>query len=169
MRAKVAVLSLLLPCVALCADAPVSYKGTVKFPVDLYAADGSHLEPGEYEIEVKPEAGRYTLVFSQNEKIRETVKGEELRDDASDPPGEVPLLGTNYLRSSADPVGTEAERHTSKTGRAQYEEENRSWKGELRVYRSTDNKALLLFYEKLPGEHWKRTLFELFLSPRPKP
>jgi hypothetical protein len=83
----------------------------------LYAADGSHLEPGRYEIEVKAEADRYQLVFSQNEKIKETVSGGELRDGSDGPRVEIPLVGTNYLRSSADPVGTEAERHTSEIGR----------------------------------------------------
>jgi len=145
----------------------LSFKSVIKFPVDLYTAEGAHVEKGQCDVDVKQDNGQYSLRLTQNDKTIATVKGEVLRDDVGDDPSAVPLLGTQYLRSSADPVGSEAERHSSKTGLAQYQEEKRDWKAALRIYSTQDPKeALCLFEEKLPGGKWTRVVFKLYLSPR---
>jgi hypothetical protein len=126
--------------------------------------EGKRLEKGAYDVEVKVGDGRYDLVFFQGEHPVATVQGKVLQDAASDPSATVPLIGTQYLRSSADPVGTEAERHFSKTGLAQYEEEKRDWKAALRLYKSSDGKqAVFIFSERQAGEHWNRVVFSLGL------
>jgi len=143
----------------------LSYKGGIRLPMALATTDGVRLAKGQYDVEVKVENGAYDLVFLQNERPLATVKGEALKDDASDPPVAMPLIGTQYLRSSADPVGTEAERHSSKTGLAQYEEERRDWKAAMRVYKSPDDKrAVFLFNERRAGEQWNRVVFKLLLE-----
>jgi hypothetical protein len=158
------VASLLMVPSALGAPA-LSYKGGIRLPMALATTDGVRLAKGQYDVEVKVEHGGYNLVFLQNEHALATVKGEALKDDASDPPVTMPLIGTQYLRSSADPVGTEAERHSSKTGLAQYEEENRDWKAAIRVYKSPDDKrAVFLFNERRAGEQWNRVVFKLLLE-----
>ena len=90
----------------------LSYKGGIRLPMSLATTDGARLAKGQYDVEVKVQNGGYDLVFLQDEHALATVKGEVLKDDASDPPVAMPLIGTQYLRSSADPVGTEAERHS---------------------------------------------------------
>ena len=143
-----------------------SYKGSIRLPVALSTTDGTRVEKGQYDAEVKAEDGRYDLVFLLNDHAVATVKGDLLKDDASEPPVAMPLMGTQYLRSSADAVGTEAERHYSKTGLPQYEEENRDWKAALRIYRSPDDKqAVFLFSERKPGEQWNQIVFKLLLQP----
>ena len=82
---------------------------------------------------VQQENGQYSLRFLQDGQTRCAVKGITLKDDGADLPASVPLIGTQFLRSSDDPVGTEAERHFSKSGLAQYEEERRDWKATLRA------------------------------------
>ena len=147
------------------ADAPPSYEGMIKLPLNMYSAEGSSLEKGEYEMEVKLEKGSYNLTFLQKEQIKASVKGDMLREDYSEPPAEIPLVGTHYLRSSLEPVGTEAERHSVKTGRAQYEEESRNWTASLRIYVSADKKeAVFLFKEKQPRGRWNTVQFKLFMQ-----
>src|SRR5579864_970455 len=107
-------LTLLLVSSGATATPALSYKGGIRLPVALSTSEGTHLEKGRYDAEVKVEAGRYDLVFLQNDHPVATVKGEVLKEDANPPAIEMPLIGTQYLRSSADPVGTEAERHWSK-------------------------------------------------------
>ena len=144
-----------------------SFKGSIKFPVDLYTADGARVEKGICDVEVKQEGGQYSLVLTQGDKPIGTVKGEVIRADASEDPSAIPLLGTQFLRSSADPVGTEAERHMSKTGLAQYQEETRDWKASLRIYRTQDQKDVLCLFEEREAEgKWKHIQFKLLLAPR---
>ena len=148
------------------APAPPSYRGLIKLPLELQAPDGSRLAPGEYDIEVKPAKDRFELIFSQEEHVKATVQDELLKDDASAPPVRAPLLGTHYLRPSDEPIGTDAERQLSKTGRTQYEEENRDWKAALRVYRSEDERqAVFVFEEKKPHGQWTTVIFRLLLAP----
>lgn len=141
-----------------------SYNGLIRLPIDLYTVEGTHLAKGQYKIEVKLENGRCNLAFSQDEATPVSLKGEALGDDLGFPPVAMPLVGTQYLRSSADPIGTEAERHSSKTGRAQYEEEDRPWKATMRVYTTPDDKeALVLFQVKIHPDQWERFIFKLLL------
>ncbi len=144
-----------------------SFSNLIRIPVDLYSPQGVRLEKGQYNIEVKQDDGQYTLLFLQNDQTKLTIKGELLKDGAIEPPTTVPLIGTQYLRSSDDPVGTEAERHFSKSGLPRYEEEMRPWKAALRVYPLTDQKTVLwLFEEKLPAGKWSHVEFKLYLSPK---
>ena len=67
---------------------------------------------------------------------------------------------------SADPVGTEAERHFSKSGLPRYQEERRDWKATLRAYSTDDQKeSLWLFEERQPGGKWSHIQFILYLNP----
>lgn len=145
---------------------PLSYRSGITSPVGLLAPDGSRLEKGQYDIEVKVADGRYDLVWLRNDRPVASINGEVLKDDAIAPRAARLLIGTLYLRSSADPVGTEAERHFSKTGFPQYEEENRDWKAAMRVYGSLDGKqAVFLFSERQLGEQWNRVVFRLAVAP----
>ena len=151
------------------AQAPPGYLGLMKLPLELYAPDGTRLAPGEYEVEVKPAKARFELIFSQEEQIKATIQDELLKDDASPPPVRTPLLGTQYLRPSDEPIGTDAERQLSKTGLAQYEEESRNWKAALRVYRSEDERQAVFFFdEKKPHGQWNMVIFRLLLTPPAK-
>lgn len=144
-----------------------SFKANIRVPVDLYSADGTRIAKGQYDVEVKSENGQYTLLFIQNDQTKGAIKGEVLQGDVSDLQTGLPLIGTQYLRSSADPVGTEAERHFSKTGLPQYEEENRDWKATLRMYTTADQRqALCLFEERHTDGKWSHVQFKLNLNPR---
>jgi hypothetical protein len=144
----------------------LSFKGYVRLPVDLYSAEDTHLEAGPYVVQVKVEDGRYSLLFLQDDKLKGAVKGRAVPAGEGDESG-FPLIGTQYLRSSDDPVGTEAERHFSKTGLPQYQEENRDWKATLRVYTTNDQKqALWIFEQRLPGAKWSHVQFRLNFHPK---
>lgn len=144
-----------------------SFSNLIQIPVNLYSPEGVRLAKGQYNVEVKQDNGQYTIVFLQNDKAISTVKGEVPKDNAGEPPTTLPLIGTQYLRSSDDPVGTEAERHFSKSGLPRYEEEMRPWKAALRVYPLTDQKTVLwLFEEKLPAGKRSHVEFKLYLSPQ---
>lgn len=146
--------------------APPSFSGEIRLPVDLSAADGAHLEAGQYVVQVKIEKDQYCLVFLQDNRTKATIKGDVLADDGNFPSG-FPLIGTQYLRSSDDPVGTEAERHFSKTGLPHYQEEGRDWKATMRVYSTDDQKqALWLFEQRQPGRKWSHVMFKLNLNPK---
>jgi hypothetical protein len=143
-----------------------SFKGYIRLPVDLYSSEGTHLEAGPYVVEVKMESGRYSLVFLQDDQPRGAVKSEAAPDNESNESG-YPLIGTQYLRSSDDPVGTEAQRHFSKTGLPQYQEENRDWKATLRAYTTNDQKqALWIFEQRQPGAKWSHLQFRLYFHPQ---
>lgn len=141
-----------------------SYKGGIRLPVDLYTAEGGHLEKGQYTMEVKIDEGNYDLAFLQNDKMRLSVKGEALNDRTDDPTG-TPLVGAQYVRSSEDPIGTEAERHFSKTGLPQYEEEGRPWKAAMRIYTAPDEKEAIFLFKEKQDDKWNRIVFKLLLEP----
>jgi hypothetical protein len=144
-----------------------TFSGSIRLPVDLYSADGAHLEKGEYAVQVKQESGQYSLVFLQDDQPKETVKGQVLGGDAGDDDLSIPLIGTQFLRSSADPVGSEAERHFSKTGLPQYQEEKRDWKATLRVYSTSDQKeARWFFEERQSAGNWLHVRFTLLFNPK---
>jgi hypothetical protein len=146
--------------------APPSFKASIRLPVDLYSKDGTHVEKGQYDVIVKQENSQYSLVLLQKDQPKITIAGSAAADSADDHNSLRPLIGTQYLRSSEDPVGTEAERHFSKTGLPQYQEENRDWKASLRVYATSDGKdALWIFEQRLPGYQWSHIKFKLYLTP----
>ena len=153
---------------ALTAQEPPSYLGVIKLPVELFKTDGGGLEPGQYNIEVKPVKGSYELLFSQKEQVKLSIEERPLEGDSSGPALDSPIVGTHYMRPSDEPIGTDAERQKSKTGLPPYQEESRNWKASIRVYRSADDKeAVFLFDEKLPRGQWKKIIFRLQLATSP--
>jgi hypothetical protein len=160
------VLALLMASGSAPATAP-TFSGLIRLPVDLYSVDGTRMEKGEYAVQVKQENGQYSLVFLQNDQTKGTIKGEAGKEDGSDEQIAMPLIGTQFMRSSADPVGSEAERHFSKSGLPQYQEERRDWKATLRVYTTRDQKeALWFFEERQPEGKWSHIQFKLYLNPK---
>ena len=142
-----------------------SFSADLRLPVDVYAADGTRVEKGEYTVQVKQDAGRFTLVFLQGTEPKATIKGETLSQDATAAGFSTPLIGTQFLRSSADPVGTETERHWSRNGLPRYQNEGRDWKATLRAYSSDDNKDVVWIFEERqsPGK-WSHVEFKMFLN-----
>ena len=148
-------------CTALAETTP-SYKGLMRLPIDLYTADGIRLEKGRYELEVRRDRGHPELVFLVNGKVNAIANGRVPQGDPFQLPATRPLVGTHYLRSSAEPVRTAQERQYSKTGRAQYEEESRDWKASLRVYRAPDSSdVFFVFWERQRSGRWTRVDFGL--------
>ena len=150
-----------------CAQAPISYKGPITLPFDLYAPGGTRLEKGEYQIEVKLGKEGGSLTFLADHKARTVVNGQTPRGDPAVMPATNPVMGALYLRSSADPVLTGQERQFSKTGRAQYEEETRDWKAVMRSYRGTDGPDVyFIFQVRQARGQWKRVDFKLASQPK---
>ena len=151
----------------LCAQATPSYRGLMRLPASLYTADGVLLEPGEYAIEVRNEKGRYTLEFLSGRRLKAHVDGELSSDDSISLSTYIPLVGTHYMRSSAEPIATAQERQFSKTGQAQYEEEKRDWKAAMRVYKSPeDQQALFIYQERVGRGNWRTVKFQMSLKKR---
>ncbi len=161
------VVSLLAATLASAAAAP-TFNGFIRLPVDLYANAGAHLEAGKYTVLVRQTAnGGYVLVFRQTDKAIGSVKGVILTGPIDNDSLDAPLIGTQYLHSSADPVGSEAERHFSKSGLPHYQEENRDWKATLRAYNARDGKETLWFFEqRQPDGTWSHVEFVLHLNPQ---
>jgi len=124
------------------------YVGKVDLPLSLKTSEGSRLEKGPFDLELRAEGGSYSLHFISAEGMKAVTAGE--REEG--PPGEeeigYPLVGTIHLRSTSNPVGTDAERHHSKTGLPQYQEETRRWDATLRMYRlDSQNRISVLFHK----------------------
>ena len=140
-----------------------TYKGLVKIPTDLATPEGTVLEKGQYELEVKPDGQGATLQFSLQGHLKLTVKAIQV-DDAALASARIPLIGTHFLTSSADRVLTGQERQRSKTGAAQYEEEKRDWKATLRAYQSPEEGAVYFLVQlRGAGMRWNRIVFKLAL------
>src|SRR5712692_2668296 len=112
-----------------------SYKGHIRLPIDLYTADGTRLEKGELDVELKGENGVLTLAFSLEGKLKARIMSCSASRE-SEETATVPIVGKIFLRSTAEPIGTEEDRQYTKTGLPQYMDLNRDWKATLRVYRS---------------------------------
>ena len=126
------------------ADA-IRYTGTMSLPIDLLTQDGTRIEKRKYEIEVVPDGNHWTLFFLLEGKDRVAVKGNAPVGDPFNLPAVVPLVGTHYLRSSAEPLKTAQERQFSKTGLPQYAEQERDWKATVRVYRDSGESGEVFF------------------------
>ena len=77
------------------------------------------------------------------------------------------MVGTLFLRSTADPIGTDEERHYSETGQAQYEYEKRNWSATLRAYRSVrpgEKEVRFVFRQIGDDGEQTRNVFVLFLD-----
>jgi hypothetical protein len=148
------------------AGATASYQGRIRLPIDLATGDGIELRQGRYDLEVRLERGHYALIFSTGQAVRAIVNGQiSGGDDPESAPLAAPLTGVLFLRSTADPLPTEEERHNSKTGRPQYEEQARDWKTTLRVYgasRPEAREVRFLFQERQPRGRWSRVRFTLY-------
>ncbi len=109
------------------------FTGKVHLPLSVETPDGSRLEKGPFDLEVRAESGNYSLHFVSAEGETATP-GQTEQGPQEGPNLGYPLVGTIHLRSTSDPVGTDAERHRSKTGLPQYQEETRRWDATLRMY-----------------------------------
>ena len=147
------------------AGAQPFYRGLIRLEVALKTGDGVHLEKGQYAVEVRPNRGHYALVFLSNGKVGAVANGHPAPQD-SKLPATVPLMGTEYLRSSGEPELTVEERHFSKTGQPQYQEEARDWKATLRAFKSEeDSQVFFVFQERQADGKWRRVDFQLHLQP----
>ena len=148
-------------------DPTEAYENQARLPVDLYTPDGILLAAGSYRVRVQFDEGRPSLLLTNSEDATTAVQGRPAvtRDGSAAPT--IPIAGTLFLRSTEDPVGTDAERHRSKTGHAQYHETTRDWKAALRMYRYADagrKEVLLLFQRRQPQGLWETSEFQLFLQ-----
>ena len=145
------------------------YKGLIRLEVDLYTVDGVRLEDGRYGVAVRPDRGHYSLAFLSDGKVKAAVNGQTTPEDGK-LPAAILLMGTEYLRSSEEPELTVEERHYSKTGQPQYQEENRDWKAALRAFKSENEpQVFFVFHERKPHREWRRVDFKLRLKPAPPP
>ena len=145
------------------------YEGRFKLPLDLRTPDGALIDKGLVSVEVRREEGGHVLRFLRNDKMLATIRGFAAADQSEIT---IPIVGTIFLRSKNSPIGTEEERHFSKTGRPQYAEETRDWKATLEVYRhreSEDAGIRLLFQERGAnyGE-WTNVDFLLHINQDPR-
>lgn len=150
----------------LLAEALPTYKGQIRLPVDLYTREGTRIGKGGVDVEVREEKGlRVLILISKALGITVSVAASPANEE-SEPSVDVPIVGTVLLRSSSEPTGTEEERQYTKTGRPQYQDQNRDWKRTLRVYRSEDSKSTEVYFileERPHGPELSQTRFKLFL------
>lgn len=143
-----------------------SHVSQLYLPMDLYTGEGVRIEKGSYNLELRFEKGHHSLVFLRGERIIAVVNGLPHQEEVSQK-WVIPVVGTLFLRPTAIPIGTDEERHYSKTGQAQYEYEPRDWKATMRVFQSVDegNKEIRFVLQKTGklGEP-TRNNFLLFLD-----
>ena len=152
---------------ALTGQEAATYVTQLHLPGDLYTAQGTVLEKGSYDLRLRLENGQSSLAFFKQEQSVAVVAGRPY-DEQTAENWVVPVLGTLYLRSTADPIGTDEERHYSETGQAQYEYEKRDWKATLRAYRSIgpDEKGVRFVFQQIGGDGVRtRNVFVLLLIP----
>ena len=121
---------MIFPLGAPAQEAPPTYKGSVRLPLELQTRQGQRLEKGKVDLEVRLEQKAW-LLFSQGEQALARVEGRVLEGEAQDLPGAVPLVGTIFLQSSAVPLRSDFDRRYSQTGKPQYREESYDWRGTL--------------------------------------
>ena len=156
---------------ALTGQEAATYVTQLHLPGDLYTEKGTALQKGNYDLQLRFENGISSLAFLKEERPVVVLSGRPY-DEQTAENWVVPVLGTLYLRSAADPIGTDEERHYSETGQAQYEYEKRNWKATLRAYRSVrpGEKGVRFVFQKSgdDGEQTRRD-FGLFVEePREK-
>ncbi|MDE2926873.1 MAG: hypothetical protein OXT71_10795 [Acidobacteriota bacterium] len=143
-----------------------SYVTQLHLPGNLYTAKGTVLEMGNYDLQLRLENGKSSLVFLKTEQPVAVVSGRPY-DEETTGNWVVPVLGTLFLRSTADPIGTDEERHYSETGQAQYEYEKRNWRATLRAYRSVrpGEKEVRFVFQQIGDDGEKtRSGFTLYLE-----
>lgn len=139
------------------------FVGKVRLPVSLRTADGTVLETGPFDLEVRSEDGRFWLRFLPPSGDPVALRGVSVDPNDWTVPAGWPLVGTVHLHPTSIPIGTDAERHKSKTGMPQYLETPRVWNATLRLYRNEDaaGAVSVLFHENHPSGP-VRARFELF-------
>ena len=164
MQATVILLLLIFPLGASAQEAPPTYKGSLRLPLELQTPQGQRLAKGKVDLEVRLEQKAW-LLFSQGEQALARVEGKVLEGETQDLPGAVPLVGTVFLQSSAVPLRSDFDRRYSKTGKPQYREESYDWRGTLRVHRSQsaqNREVYFIFHERGQDEKHRRIQFTLF-------
>ena len=152
---------------ALAGQEAATYVTQLHLPGELYTAKGTVLEKGSYDLRLRSENGQYSVAFLKDDQPVAVVTGRPYGEETTEN-WVVPVLGTLYLRSTADPIGTDEERHYSETGQAQYEYEKRNWKATLRAYRSIrpgENEVRFVFRKIGNGGEQTRNVFVLFYPP----
>ncbi len=139
-----------------------TYVTEIRLPRNLYTGGGILLGKGLFDLEVRLENEHYSLAFLQDEEMVALVNGQQ--DASQSTERVIPLVGTHYLRSTAIPLGTAEERQLSKTGRPQYQDDDREWDSSLRVFRGSDDEVHFIFQKRKDWGHWESTAFKLFLS-----
>ncbi|HEX2521550.1 MAG TPA: hypothetical protein VHP35_05435, partial [Terriglobia bacterium] len=142
-----------------------SYKGSIVLPIDLYTPKGVPVPKGKHEIEIRVDKDRYFLAFHSDGKADAVITGQQIQADLFNLPATIPIVGTHYLRSSADPIQTAQERQFSKTGLPQYAEETREWKATVRVYKEGSGSVFMVFQIRDGSGKGKRVDFELSSNP----
>ena len=166
MRARIPVLLLLASLLTsiLPGQEAASYVTRLHLPRKLNTAKGTVLEKGNYDLQLRLENGQSSLAFLKEERPVAVVAGRPCGEKTTKN-WVVPVLGTLFLRSTADPIGTDEERHYSETGQAQYEYEKRNWKATLRAYRSIrpDDKGIRFVFQEIGDDGVQsRNVFVLF-------
>lgn len=141
-----------------------SYKGSITFPFDLYTLEGARIPKGKHTVEIGVEKKQYLLSLYSEGKMAAVIRGAQVPGGLFTLPATVPIVGTHYLRSSADPLQTAQERQFSKTGLPQYAEETRDWKATLRVYKTSTGSVFAIFQVLEEGGKCRRVDFELSLN-----
>jgi hypothetical protein len=142
-----------------------SYRGSIILPIDLYTSKGVPVPKGKHEIEIRVDKDRYFLAFHSDDKVDTVITGQQIQGDLFNLPATIPIVGTHYLRSSADPMQTAQERQFSKTGLPQYAEEAREWKATLRAYKAESGSVFAIFQIRNRNGKLKRVDFELSSNP----
>lgn len=153
----------IFPLDATAQEAPPTYKGSLRLPLEMQTAQGQRLAKGKVDLEVRLEPKAW-LLFSQGEQALARVEGKVLEGEAQDLPGAVPLVGTVFLQSSAVPLRSDFDRRYSKTGKPQYREESYDWRGTLRVNRPPNprrREVYFIFHERGQDETHRRIQFTL--------
>lgn len=139
------------------------FVGKVRLPVSLRTAEGTVLEKGLFDLEVRSEDGSIWLRFLSSPGAPVALRGIPVGANDWTAAAGWPLVGTVHLHPTSIPIGTDAERHKSKTGMPQYLETPRVWNATLRLYRSGDpaGAVSVLFHENHPSGPI-RARFELY-------
>ena len=129
--------SALLSSAQLLAEALPSYKGQIRLPVDLYTKEGTRIEKGQLDLEVKEEKGVLVRLLSKARGIRVSVVGSSASE------GKAAQQSMFLLLNSVPAICYRARRNRRgasvyETGRPQYQDQIRDWKWTLRVYKSED-------------------------------
>ncbi|MDE2927732.1 MAG: hypothetical protein OXT71_15155 [Acidobacteriota bacterium] len=139
------------------------FVGKIRLPVSLRTAEGTVLPKGPFDVEVRSEDGSIRLRFLSPSAGPVSLQGVPVDPEDWTAAAGWPLAGTVHLHPVSIPIGTDAERHKSKTGMPQYLETPRVWNATLRLYRSEDpaGAVSVLFHENHPGGPI-RARFELY-------